>query len=165
MAALGVAMLVGAAPAAALEPGVYVNPTSPAATEYSLPLDSTRTGLSGRPPPLAENSAGPAQPFGVGILPAPEAVSRKPGGRPATLTSKRASSGSAGERSRTPGASTAAPGAQSGTPRGVIAEIHRLTAAAGNDSSTHLLLPLVAGVLLVGVFVGAAFRVPMRGRS
>lgn len=164
MVALAVATLVGAAPAVALEPGVYVNPTSPAGTEYSVPLDSNRSALSGRPPSVAGNSAKPAPLFGVGILPAREAVIRKTSGRRATLASKHLSSGSASGSSRTSGASTAAPGAEAGTPRGVIAQIHRLEAGAGNDPSTNVLLPLVAGVLFVGVFVGAAFRVPMRGR-
>ncbi len=55
-----------AAPAAALEPGVFVDPGSPAAKEYSVPLSVLRAAGSGRP--AVEGQAQPL--FGVGITPA-----------------------------------------------------------------------------------------------
>src|SRR3954469_21780485 len=52
-----------AQPAAALEPGVFVDPDSPAGKEYAFPLDVQRAAAVGR-----DAVQGVAQPrFGVGI--------------------------------------------------------------------------------------------------
>ncbi len=59
------AALALAAPATALEPGVFVDPGSPAGKEYSFPLSVLRGEGTGHAAP-----AGAAQPlFGVGINP------------------------------------------------------------------------------------------------
>lgn len=67
-----------AGPAAALEPGVFVDPDSPAGKEYSIPLSVLRGGASGRPA-----VAGEPQPlFGIGITPASaHGVGIRPEGR------------------------------------------------------------------------------------
>jgi hypothetical protein len=55
-----------AGPAEALEPGVFVDPGSPAGKEYSVPLSVLRAGGSGRP--AVEGQPQPL--FGIGITPA-----------------------------------------------------------------------------------------------
>jgi hypothetical protein len=55
-----------AGPAEALEPGVFVDPGSPAGKEYSVPLSVLRAGGSGRP--AVEGQTQPL--FGIGITPA-----------------------------------------------------------------------------------------------
>jgi hypothetical protein len=54
-----------AGPAEALEPGVFIDPGSPAGKEYSVPLSALRGAASGRP-----GAGGGAQPlFGIGVSP------------------------------------------------------------------------------------------------
>ena len=61
------AALATAAPAAALQPGVFIDPNSPAGKEYSFPLSVLRSQAAGKPPAVE----GVPQPlFGVGITPA-----------------------------------------------------------------------------------------------
>ncbi|HVL96588.1 MAG TPA: hypothetical protein VM266_12075 [Solirubrobacteraceae bacterium] len=81
--AAGSILLSGPAGAAASDHGVYVDPESPAAKEYAIPLDAARRAASGRgddapaPPPPAPAPAPPAQTattaqvplFGSGIRP------------------------------------------------------------------------------------------------
>lgn len=63
-------------PAFALQPGVHVDPGSPAGKEYSFPLSVQRAAANGR---LAQ--AGQAQPlFGVGISPTGLTVGPRAGG-------------------------------------------------------------------------------------
>jgi hypothetical protein len=68
------------APAAAVEPGVHVDPGSPAGKEYALPLDQARreaggSGIGGSNDPSSSGSGkgGGSQLFGEGIK-------KKPGG-------------------------------------------------------------------------------------
>jgi hypothetical protein len=75
---LGTAALF--APAAlALEPGVHINPLSPAGIQYSFPLGSARTELSGQPQSstASSNSTGPL--FGIGVTSGGVSAGRSPG--------------------------------------------------------------------------------------
>lgn len=80
-AALAIALTatwVIAGPAQALEPGVFVDPGSPAGKEYSVPLSLLRGSGSGHP-----DNGSPSQPlFGIGISPTGvTATSRRAAGR------------------------------------------------------------------------------------
>lgn len=87
LASLGGAW-VTAAPAGALESGVFVDPNSPAGREYSIPLDVSRGGAVGRTAPQ-----GAAEPlFGVGIVPAGASRAHSRAGRAHSGASTRASS-------------------------------------------------------------------------
>src|SRR3954452_25200403 len=80
-----------AVPAAAQEPGVFIDPASPAGKEYAFPLDVQRAAAVGR-----EAVQGIAQPpFGVGIPRARAAGSRRSGrsGSKAAPTTRRSGGG------------------------------------------------------------------------
>src|SRR3954451_10666659 len=77
-------LIVGASatadPAAAQEPGVTIDPGSPAGKEYGFPLDVQRAAAGGR-----EAIQGVAQPlFGVGVTPSGAGVRSGTGGRAGT---------------------------------------------------------------------------------
>src|SRR3954447_1356329 len=80
-----------AVPAAAQEPGVFIDPASPAGKEYAFPLDVQRAAAVGRD--AVQRGAQP--PLGVGIPPARAGSSRRSGSK-AAPTSRRASRRSAG---------------------------------------------------------------------
>ena len=67
-----------AAPAAALEPGVFVDPGSPAGKEYGVPLSELRGAASGHAP--AGNQSPPL--FGIGISSAVGSVAASASGAP-----------------------------------------------------------------------------------
>jgi hypothetical protein len=101
-----------AGPAQALEPGVFIDPGSPAGKEYSVPLSVLRGASSGRP-----GGGGAAPPlFGIGI--SPSSVSP-----PTGQTGKRA------ERSRR------TTGAQPGTQNSAASGAHSSGASGGPQAS------------------------------
>src|SRR5437764_159626 len=81
-----------ASPAAALDPGVHVDPNSPAGKEYSFPLDVRRAAAVGHNAP--QDVTQPL--FGVGIAPA--VVGENANGASATATAGRKSATAAARR-------------------------------------------------------------------
>jgi hypothetical protein len=62
-------VLASASPAAAVEPGVHVDPNSPAAKEYAIPLQAARSDSTGG------SHSTTASRFGAGIEPGPSGAS------------------------------------------------------------------------------------------
>ena len=134
-----------ASPASGLEPGVHVDPGSPAAKEYALPVNQARVTGSG-----GERSGGsPEKLFGAGIKP-PSSGSKggrpRQGGRPASQTDAQAS------RSPTP----AGDRAQEAPPTAVQQATSR-SASSGGASSLVLFAGGVA-ILVLGAFTGIVLR-------
>jgi hypothetical protein len=134
-----------AAPAAsAQERGVFIDPDSPAGTEYAIPLDAARRDAAGGKAGLGSAPAGAQPLFGAGIAPRSE---ERPARRDDSRRSTRQGGAENGdeERSsetRSPGGSTAA-----------------VAAAAGEgNSDTLLTVGVAAAVLAVGLAAGLAFR-------
>lgn len=159
--ALAVAFCVGClAPTgavAALEPGVHVDPGSPAAKEYGVPLWVLRGDASGQqspegipPPPL----------FGVGIGPAGTG-----GGKASGKTSAGRPSGAGGSG----GAGAAGGGASRGS-RSASGSAPALSAAAiaeliRQGSPTPDVALASGGVVLGGLLVGGVFALGWRRRT
>jgi hypothetical protein len=157
---------IGSASAAALEPGVHVDPNSPSAKEYGVPLWVLRGQASGQqspegipPPPL----------FGVGIQPpanANEAAggttgTSRAGGRAAggSTSSPRGNASSAprGNASRRrPAAGLSAGGPAATLTPAAIAQLTREGSAAPDVGLT------VGGVLVGGLLLGCAVAVGAR---
>jgi hypothetical protein len=140
-----IALLTLAAPAAsAQERGVFIDPDSPAGTEYAIPLDQARREAAGG---AAGSGAPPGreQPlFGAGIAPRIEE-------RPARRSDSRRRSRQGGAQNGDQVPSSGAKG-PSGTTAAVAA-----TAGEGN-SDTLLTVGIAAAVLAVGLAAGLAFR-------
>lgn len=138
MAVLGVGA-TAVAPASALEPGVHVDPGSPAAKEYALPLSQARQTGGG------STSAGASEtPFGAGISPPTSGGS---GG-----------SGAAGSRSRKGGSS---PSAQPVAPGRISPAVRRAVAGADSAGGGASLPALIGGgvaILVLGGFGGTVLR-------
>jgi hypothetical protein len=164
-----VAAFVGAAaaaaPAVALEPGVFVDPSSPAGKEYSFPLDALRGSAVGHSAPQ-----GVSQPlFAVGIA-HPGPTSLRSGG--SSKGSRR--SGGSSKGSRRSGGSSKGAASVAGSPahRGVASSPAASNAARGSGARsaqraavqslirTSAPAPQVAliavPVLLAGLALGAA---------
>jgi hypothetical protein len=135
---------ISTAPASALEPGVHVDPGSPAAHEYALPLGQARQtgGGSGTSNGSSENGSL----FGAGIKP--------PGGghghKGSAGGSRAALKGGAGKGGSPSGATSA-----TGLPPASIVRDAR------DHSSNGSLLALIGGgvaILVLGGFGGAVLR-------
>jgi hypothetical protein len=162
--AIVVLALIGAmtiaSPAAALEPGVFVDPNSPAGKEYSFPLDVQRATAVGRNAPQ-----GVAQPlFGVGIEPAVVGARANGGSRKVGPKSAVARGGSQPAR----GSSTASvrhQASNTASSRGRPSQRSQTTAVLGLSrprATTFqvalIVVPLVLGGLLAGVAIAVARR-------
>jgi hypothetical protein len=161
-AALALVVACDAAPALALEPGVHLDPGSPAEKEYVLRLNQARqTGAPAHGEGSGEGSA--PNLFGAGITP------------PSSGGPRGAPSGAAGARSGREGTQNARGGSQtSGTPRarrGSRPASHAtspplpasvLRAARSPDSAGDgSLLTLIGGglaILVIGGFGGTVLR-------
>lgn len=128
-----------AAPAAALEPGVFADPGSPAGKEYTSPLSTLRGDASGHP--AVENQPQPL--FGSGITPA-----RASGGASGTRSQGRRGRSGRG-RSRAAGAHRPAAGA-----RRALSRARRVPARLEGGSAVPVGL-LTAAVVLGGLALGA----------
>jgi hypothetical protein len=153
-----------ARPAAAQEPGVVLDPASPAGKEYAFPLDVQRAAAVGK-----DAVQGVPQPrFGVGITRAAGGASAPGGSRAAAGGSPRSEAsgskaGSTARRSSRRSARGAASGrkrAAKGAPDGAaLAELSR-------PSSTSLEVALATlGVVLGGLVVGGAVALARRRRA
>jgi hypothetical protein len=153
-----------ARPAAAQEPGVVLDPASPAGKEYAFPLDVQRAAAVGR-----DAVQGVPQPlFGVGITRAARGVSAPGGSGAAAGGSPRsgASGSKAGSTSRRSprrsvrGAASGRQRAAKGAPDGAaLAELSR-------PSSTSLEAGLATlAVVLGGLVAGGAVALARRRRA
>jgi hypothetical protein len=139
---------VGAPLASAAEPGVTIDPGSPAGKEYALPVDRARHDATGVP-----SGGGPGSGGGSGK------GSGGPSGGELFGAGIRRASHSAGGGGRTTGgrphnAEAPAPGPAPGG--GSSAAIP--AASSSGDSSTGAVVGIVAGVLLLGGLAGLGAR-------
>lgn len=185
-----VAASLAAAPGAgALEPGVHVDPGSPAGKEYAFPLDRARRDAGGssrvhgrghsKPGSRQSDSTTPGL-FGQGITPGGP---RGPGGgtagaSPASAHATTGNSGQPGSRghaatgsSRTARGASTAPGSSSGQQGGAAARepaLSDIRAAAETGDGSLLTSPVGLAVVLLAVGGGlglAARRLGGRGRT
>jgi hypothetical protein len=129
---------VTASASGGLEPGVHVDPGSPAAKQYALPLNQARR--TGAAPGSSETAAGAL--FGAGINP--------PGG----------GSGGGGSRPRTHTANGGSGDASSSSPH-LTAAVLRAANGAGGGGGDGSLLALIGGgvaILILGGFGGTVLR-------
>jgi hypothetical protein len=139
-----------AAMVSAQEDGVFIDPDSPAGTEYAIPLEQARRDAAGGGP-TTRGRAGDGQPlFGAGIAPRSEAKGESAIGD---------ASGGGARKARAAGVDkTPRPGANAGASTAAIA------AAAGDGSSEGLLTAgIAAAVLALGLAAGLAFRRALKG--
>lgn len=140
--------VVGAAPAHALEPGVHVDPGSPAAKEYAIPLSvargqGTEAASSGKEPAL----------FGAGITPP---AGRGPGGGGSghsSLPGGLARTDSRGAPTQASGSRKGGVSGASGAPAAAKTPPGALTAGDGHTGDGSL-LALVGGGVLILVLAG-----------
>ncbi|HEY4427083.1 MAG TPA: hypothetical protein VGN08_02660 [Solirubrobacteraceae bacterium] len=139
--------------ASGLEPGVHVDPGSPAAKEYSLPLNQAR-GTGSAPNATSSpqaNSEGSL--FGAGI---------KPPGSGGPSSGSRAAANGGGATAGSHGAGSSA-GAKSGSssqpglPQAVL-RAARDQGSSGTDGSTLALLGGAVAILVLGGFGGTVLR-------
>jgi hypothetical protein len=132
--------------ATGLEPGVHVDPGSPAAKEYAVPLNQARqTGAN----PASHEGPPAGVPFGAGIHP--------PGARGSSHLRARAN-GSHARALHT--ISKSSPADAPGTDT-VVSPVALRAASSGGDRSLLTLLGGAAAILLLGAFGGTLIR---RGR-
>ena len=154
---LAVALLTfDAAAVSAQEDRVFIDPDSPAGTEYAIPLEQARREAAGGGP-TNQGRAGNGQPlFGAGIAPPSEAKGESTAKGDSAIGDARAGAArkprTAGDDKKpragsNPGASTAA-----------------ITAAAGDGNSEGLVTAgIAAAVLALGLATGLAFRRATKG--
>jgi hypothetical protein len=137
--------------AAALEPGVHVDPGSPAAKEYALPLNQARrTGA-----PSQSSSEGTL--FGAGIK--PPASGGSAGG-----------SGARRDTPSSPGGGVSAPNTPAGSAQQpplaqAILRAARAQGSGSGDGSTFALVGGGVAILVLGGFGGTVLRHSRRGTS
>lgn len=147
LAAITALATVGGAGAARAEPGVHVDPQSPAGVEYAIPLHSGRQpGGHGTTGGRAAGSSGTL--FGAGITP-PSGSASKPGSRSSnsargTHTRPDAVGGASGGRSAKAGSA----GGGSAVP----------VSASAHYSPTAPVVALIGAILLVGGGLGLLAR-------
>jgi len=127
-----------------LEPGVHIDPGSPAAKEYALPLNQARQ--TGSQSSARGSSSGPL--FGAGIGP-PGAGGSSPS------PSGSAKAVRAGRASRAGGANTA--GLQAALPSSVL-HVSSSPASSGGSGSSLALLGGAVAILVLGGFGGTVLK-------
>lgn len=145
-------LLLLASPVAAQEPGVHVDPNSPAGKEYAIPIDQARRQAEGASGANGgHGSSGSAGLFGAGIS--------ARGGRGGSGGGHSGGSAKGSGGSGTSGGA-ASQGAKRASARPAIAAS---TGAGGN--ATLLTGGLVAAVLLAGALLGLFFHRLNRART
>lgn len=153
-----IALTIACSPASAqagaeLEPGVHVDPGSPAAKQYALPLNQARrTG--------APEGRGAGAAFGAGIHPPGSGGGKASQHGPTTGGKGSGGQGeSAGGASRR-GASRVAAGAPRGTSRPTAAVLNSASSNSytGGDGSILALLGGGVAILILGLFGGMVLR-------
>lgn len=137
---------VGAAPSAALEPGVFVEPGSPAGKEYTIPLSALRGAASGH----AALGDQPQPLFGIGITPARGASAARGAG---TERSGSAGRGASSQSAARVGGARPAAGAPSTHASRVPDAV--LAAVSDHGSAAPALALFSAAVVLGGLGLGA----------
>jgi hypothetical protein len=151
--------LCSAAPAAALQPGVFINPGSPAGKEYAFPLSVLRAQGAGKPAPNP-NSSEP--PFGVGVTAAHAGAGGQGPGSSGAGRRRRPHAATGGGKSGSggPGGGTTGGRAGSAAPAplsaGAQASLARIAAP---GSSLGPMILIVAIVLVAGLACGVGLRV------
>jgi hypothetical protein len=129
-----------------LEPGVHVDPGSPAAKEYALPLNQARrTGGN-----AGQAKAGASMLFGAGIKPPGSGGAKQAG----------ADSGEA-QREARPGASGATPRDQVAPVPAIVLRAARSQSSSNGDGSILALLGGGVAIIILGALGGTLMR---RGR-
>jgi hypothetical protein len=130
--------------AAGLEPGVHVDPGSPAAKEYALPLSQGRQAGAG-----STSSSGAETPFGAGIKP--------PGSGGPGSHSRSAGGGATGSRQASPNRSAGRGEPKAAVPPAVQQAVDSQGSSGGSGS-----LPVLIGggvaILVIGGFGGTVLR-------
>jgi hypothetical protein len=145
---LALGSLAPAQRALALEPGVHVDPRSPAAKEYALPLNQARgTGTSASP----SSSSPEGSLFGAGIKP------------PSSGGSAGAGTGHSGHSARAGRAAAASPPAATtgggSPPANVLGRLAlRSSTGGGVSGSTLALIGGGVAILVLGAFGGTVLR-------
>lgn len=146
LAALAVSCSVAPAQAATgLEPGVHPDPGSPAAKEYTLPLNHARQTGAG---PADHEGSSASAPFGAGIHPPGSGGSSHPGSP---------TNGSHGQRGVSNASSTNPSGTGVTIPPNVLNSV-RSQASPGGDGSLLALLGGGVAILILGGFGGVLMR-------
>lgn len=149
LTALGLlAALVAAAPAAAQEPGVTIDPGSPSAKQYVLPLDSARRAADpkGQEGPGSGQTAGGAPLFGAGVS------------RAAARGASDDSSSPGGGASRSARAQKLRTGGPSRLPAAVQQAVSNPGDPGGGIGTTAAVIAAAALVLLAGLAAGIVAR-------
>ena len=133
--------------ASALEPGVHIDPGSPAGKEYGIPLWVLRGEASGHPSP---QGIPPPPLFGVGIGPARATGSSGAGRRPTH------GGGHAGAGTHAGAGSSAGAGAGGSLSAATIEQLTR------EGSPTSLVALIAAALVALGLAAGAAFALRRR---
>jgi hypothetical protein len=134
--------------AAALEPGVHVDPGSPAAKEYALPVSQARQASEG-----GGSSEGTHEHlFGAGIEP-PSSGSGRGAARSGTGGAHRRARHAAG--ASTPGGTSSATSTQ---PPALVRRVAEGQSSPGGSSSSLVLLGGGVVVIVLGAFAGVVLR-------
>jgi len=135
-------LTVSAQAATGLEPGVHVDPASPAAKEYALPINQARQ--TGAAP--GQTSSGSTALFGAGIKP-PGSGGSGQGGSRGDLTAR-------GERHAS-GTVSSSPGAPFPA---IVRQASRAQSASSGNRSMLTLLGGGVAILILGAFGGTIMR-------
>jgi hypothetical protein len=148
------AVCMSATPAAALEPGVHVDPGSPAEKQYVLPLSAARQ-TGGESGSRASTGASAGSLFGTGITP-PRAGGGGGASTPATAPGRSSRAARLRHNSRGAGSAGRA-GAAAPLPAAVLRAARSQDSSAGSGSWLALLGGGLA-VLMLGGFGGTVLR-------
>jgi hypothetical protein len=143
---LAVGCLALPAPALGLEPGVHADPGSPAAKQYSLPLNQARQTGAG---PAGHEGSSANVPFGAGIKPPGTGGSSRSGAGAVQATGRSGAS-------RPNAANTANTAGRQATLRAAV--LRASSSQAGGDDSTLALLGGAVAILILGGFGGILMR-------
>jgi hypothetical protein len=131
---------------------VFIDPDSPAGTEYAIPLDQARRDANGGDAVPGRGGAGEPL-FGAGITPGRQARRAGAGG---DARGSRDSAGASRDQTGKPG---------SDSKSGASASTAAIAAATGEGGSETLLTAgIAAAVLAVGLAAGLAFRKALGAR-
>ena len=140
---------LAAAPATALEPGVHIDPGSPAAKEYALPLGQARQlGVQ------SYSSSSESKLFGAGIKRPGGGSGNHPGGGGHGSGGAAGGGSGGGSGGATTGSSSGAAGAGS-LPASVVRAVHE---RASGGSSLLVLIGGGVAILVLGAFGGTVLR-------
>jgi hypothetical protein len=160
--AVAVGIFLASATSAQAEPGLTVDPQSPAGVEYAIPLDQGRHHGGG---PGGQGGGTSPELFGNGITPPAQAGAGSGGSDSPSGTGSGKSDGTRGGGSGG-GAGHRDEGAGSGAPAGVggSSSIPPVRAAA-QFSADGAVVGLIAAILVVGIGLGLFLRLRARRSS